>query len=60
MVQTLDALELLFTTRANRPFIVTIAVDPHIIISAITNNLHTALAGTELTGHDYLKVIENF
>uniref|UniRef100_A0A0N5AP23 ANK_REP_REGION domain-containing protein n=1 Tax=Syphacia muris TaxID=451379 RepID=A0A0N5AP23_9BILA len=55
MIQTLDALELLFTARQNRPFIVTIAVDPHIIISAINNSLHSALAGTELTGHDYLK-----
>lgn len=56
MVQTLDALELLFCSRQNRPFVVTIAVDPHIIISAVTNNMHTAITGTELTGYDYLKV----
>lgn len=56
MVQTLDALELLFCSRQTRPFIVTIAVDPQIIISAINHNMHSALTGTELTGHDYLKV----
>uniref|UniRef100_A0A915BBV4 NADH dehydrogenase subunit 1 n=2 Tax=Parascaris univalens TaxID=6257 RepID=A0A915BBV4_PARUN len=59
MVQTLDSLELLFSARANRPFIVTIAVDPHIIISAVNHSMHSALAGTELTGHDYLKNIVN-
>ncbi|KAL3984752.1 KAP P-loop domain family protein [Acanthocheilonema viteae] len=59
MVQTLDALELLFCTRADRPFVVTIAVDPHIIISAVNHSMHSALAGTELTGHDYLKNIIN-
>ncbi|MFH4979103.1 hypothetical protein AB6A40_005812 [Gnathostoma spinigerum] len=59
MVQTLDALELLFSARPNRPFLVTIAVDPHIIISAINHSMHTALTGTELTGHDYLKTIIN-
>lgn len=57
MVQTLDALELLFSARANRPFIVIIAVDPHIIVSAVNHSMHSALTGTELTGHDYLKVI---
>lgn len=40
MVATLDALELLFSARKNRPFIVIIAVDPHIIISAINHNIH--------------------
>ncbi|VDM39612.1 unnamed protein product [Toxocara canis] len=59
MVQTLDSLELLFSARANRPFIVTIAVDPHIIISAVNHSMHSALMGTELTGHDYLKNIVN-
>ncbi|VDN25691.1 unnamed protein product, partial [Gongylonema pulchrum] len=59
MVQTLDAIELLFTTRADRPFVVTIAVDPHIIISAVNHSMHSALTGTELTGHDYLKNIVN-
>jgi hypothetical protein len=58
MVQTLDALELLFCSRQSRPFIVTIAVDPQIIISAINHNMHSALTGTELTGHDYLKVYD--
>ncbi|KAK6107528.1 KAP P-loop domain family protein [Brugia pahangi] len=59
MVQTLDALELLFCTHADRPFVVTIAVDPHIIISAVNHSMHSALAGTGLTGHDYLKNIIN-
>ncbi|GMR48433.1 hypothetical protein PMAYCL1PPCAC_18628 [Pristionchus mayeri] len=59
MVSTLDALELLFSARKNRPFIVIIAVDPHIIISALNHNMHSALSGTELTGHDYLKNIVN-
>lgn len=56
MVQTLDALELLFCARQNRPFIALIAVDPHIIITAINHNMHSALSGTELSGHHYLKV----
>lgn len=38
-VSTLDALELLFSARKNRPFIVIIAVDPHIIISALNHNM---------------------
>lgn len=59
MVQTLDALELLFCTHADRPFVVTIAVDPHIIVSAVNHSMHSALTGTELTGHDYLKVIDH-
>ncbi|VDM52189.1 unnamed protein product [Angiostrongylus costaricensis] len=59
MVQTLDALELLFSARKHRPFITIIAVDPHIIVSAINHNMHSALSGTELTGHDYLKNIVN-
>ncbi|PAV64255.1 hypothetical protein WR25_13293 [Diploscapter pachys] len=45
MVQTLDALELLFSARKQRPFITIIAVDPHIIISAINHNMHSALTG---------------
>ncbi|CAI5447966.1 unnamed protein product [Caenorhabditis angaria] len=57
MVQTLDALELLFSARKHRPFITIIAVDPHVIVSAISHNMHSALSGTELTGHDYLKNI---
>ncbi|CAB3406257.1 unnamed protein product [Caenorhabditis bovis] len=57
MVQTLDALELLFSARKHRPFITIIAVDPHVIVSAINHNMHSALLGTELTGHDYLKNI---
>lgn len=60
MVQTLDALELLFCTHADRPFVVTIAVDPHIIISAVNHSMHSALTGTGLTGHDYLKVFLTF
>ncbi|CAG9537947.1 unnamed protein product [Cercopithifilaria johnstoni] len=59
MVQTLDALELLFCIHADRPFVVTIAVDPHIIISAVNHSMHSSLVGTGLTGHDYLKNIIN-
>ncbi|CAD6196866.1 unnamed protein product [Caenorhabditis auriculariae] len=59
MVQTLDALELLFSARKHRPFITIIAVDPHVIVSALNHNMHSALSGTELTGHDYLKNIVN-
>ncbi|TMS38043.1 hypothetical protein L596_004856 [Steinernema carpocapsae] len=59
MVQALDALDLLFSSRPNRPFIVTLAIDPHIIISAINHNMKSALSGTELTGYDYLQNIVN-
>lgn len=57
MVQTLDALELLFSAKRDQPFIVIIAVDPHVIVSAINHSMHSALSGTELTGHDYLRNI---
>lgn len=57
MVQTLDALELLFCAREKRPFIALIAVDPHIIIAAVNHNMNSALIGTELSGHHYLKAI---
>ena len=59
MVQVLDALELLFCARQNRPFIALIAVDPHIIITAINHNINSALTGTELSGHHYLKNVIN-
>ncbi|CAI2350100.1 unnamed protein product [Caenorhabditis sp. 36 PRJEB53466] len=59
MIQTLDALDLLFSARKHRPFITIIAVDPHVIVSAINHNMHSALSGTELTGHDYLQNIIN-
>ena len=60
MVLTLDALELLFSCRRRAPFAMIIAVDPHIIISAVNRNLAAAtLPGTQLTGHHYLKNIVN-
>lgn len=56
MVQILDALALFFSSRQNIPFIVILAVDPHIIVSAINHNLRGASANSEVTGYDYIKV----
>lgn len=55
MVHILDALALFFASRQDMPFIVILAVDPHIIISAIQNNLRGTAASSDLTGHDYMK-----
>uniref|UniRef100_A0A914DMY8 KAP NTPase domain-containing protein n=1 Tax=Acrobeloides nanus TaxID=290746 RepID=A0A914DMY8_9BILA len=57
MVQILDALSLFFSSRQNSPFIVILAVDPHIIISAINHNLKGASSNSEITGYDYIKNI---
>uniref|UniRef100_A0AC34Q5T4 KAP NTPase domain-containing protein n=1 Tax=Panagrolaimus sp. JU765 TaxID=591449 RepID=A0AC34Q5T4_9BILA len=54
MVQIFDSLILFFSSRQNLPFIVILAVDPHIIIGAINQNVR-ALASNEITGHDYMK-----
>lgn len=54
MVQILDALSLFFGSRQNAPYIVIIAADPHIIVSALQNNLRGA-TNYEITGHDYMK-----
>ncbi|CAD5215858.1 unnamed protein product [Bursaphelenchus okinawaensis] len=54
MVQILDALSLFFASRQNSPYIVILAADPHIIISALQKNLRGS-ANLEITGHDYMK-----
>jgi hypothetical protein len=55
MVQILDALSLFFGSRQNAPYIVIIAADPHIIVSAIQNNLRGAGTSYEISGSDYMK-----
>ncbi|KAI6240960.1 hypothetical protein M3Y99_00405800 [Aphelenchoides fujianensis] len=55
MVQILDALSLFFSSRQNAPYIVILAADPHIIVSALQNNLRGTNANYEITGHDYIK-----
>uniref|UniRef100_A0A914YPX1 KAP NTPase domain-containing protein n=1 Tax=Panagrolaimus superbus TaxID=310955 RepID=A0A914YPX1_9BILA len=55
MVQIFDSLILFFASREHLPFIVILAVDPHIIISAINHNVRGAVASTEITGHEYMK-----
>ncbi|KAI1721351.1 KAP family p-loop domain-containing protein [Ditylenchus destructor] len=57
MVQILDALTLFFSSRQNSPFIVLLAVDPHIIISAIQHSLRGGAGPNEITGEEYLKNI---
>ncbi|CAD5221823.1 unnamed protein product [Bursaphelenchus xylophilus] len=54
MVQILDALSLFFASRQNSPYIIILAADPHIIISALQKNLRGS-ANLEITGHDYMK-----
>ena len=55
MVQIFDSLILFFASRQNLPFIVVLAVDPHIIINAINQNVRGALSSNEITGHEYMK-----
>uniref|UniRef100_A0A915HFM0 KAP NTPase domain-containing protein n=1 Tax=Romanomermis culicivorax TaxID=13658 RepID=A0A915HFM0_ROMCU len=64
MLQTLDAIQLLFCTKQNSPFIVFIAanqygqqchVDPHIVVTAVQKNMDTVFNRTDLNGYDYLK-----
>lgn len=55
MVQILDALSLFFGSRQNAPYIVIFAADPHIIVSALQNNLRGAGTNYEITGYDYMK-----
>ncbi|KAI6235467.1 hypothetical protein M3Y95_00054700 [Aphelenchoides besseyi] len=57
MVQLLDAISLFFGSRQNVPYIVIIAADPHIIVSALQNNLRGTNVNYEITGHDYIKNI---
>uniref|UniRef100_A0A915EF87 KAP NTPase domain-containing protein n=1 Tax=Ditylenchus dipsaci TaxID=166011 RepID=A0A915EF87_9BILA len=58
MLQILDALTLFFCSRQNAPFIVVLAVDPHIITSGIQHSLRAGGGGAnEITGQEYLKNI---
>uniref|UniRef100_A0A7E4UPU9 KAP NTPase domain-containing protein n=1 Tax=Panagrellus redivivus TaxID=6233 RepID=A0A7E4UPU9_PANRE len=55
MVHIFDSLILFFASRQNLPFIVILAVDPHIIINAINHKAFGTSGSTEITGHDYMK-----
>ncbi|VDP01694.1 unnamed protein product [Soboliphyme baturini] len=57
ILQTLDALQVLFGNQNNSPFIVLISVDPHIVISAVQPSLSAAFNKSEISGYDYLKLI---
>ena len=40
---------------ADSPFITVLAVDPHVIIRGIEQNLHTLFHDSSINGHDYLR-----
>ncbi|CDW53719.1 Ank and Ank 2 and KAP NTPase and Ank 4 domain con taining protein [Trichuris trichiura] len=57
IVQTLDAVQVLFGRPQNSRFIVLISVDPHVVLLAVRNNLQSAFLQSEVSSYDYLKMI---
>ncbi|KRX84307.1 Kinase D-interacting substrate, partial [Trichinella sp. T6] len=57
IVQTLDAIQVLFGRSQASRFIVLISVDPHVVIAAVRNNLQSAFLQSEVSSYDYLKLI---
>uniref|UniRef100_A0A5S6R354 ANK_REP_REGION domain-containing protein n=1 Tax=Trichuris muris TaxID=70415 RepID=A0A5S6R354_TRIMR len=57
IVQTLDAVQVLFGRPLNSRFIVLISVDPHVVLLAVRNNLQSAFLQSEVSSYDYLKMI---
>ncbi|CAL1542159.1 unnamed protein product, partial [Lymnaea stagnalis] len=54
VLQVLDTVKSLFSDD-NSPFITILAVDPHIIIKGIEQNLRTSFQDTNVNGFDYLR-----
>lgn len=50
----LDAVHVLFSD-ANRPFIIILAIDPHVISKAVEINSRRLLSESNIGGHDYLR-----
>ncbi|GIY65314.1 kinase D-interacting substrate of 220 kDa [Caerostris darwini] len=50
----LDTVHTLFSD-ASAPFVMLLAIDPHIVIKAIESNIHKAFQKSNITGHEYLR-----
>eukprot|EP00095_Tigriopus_kingsejongensis_P008494 snap_masked-scaffold18_size714446-processed-gene-6.15 protein:Tk08494 transcript:snap_masked-scaffold18_size714446-processed-gene-6.15-mRNA-1 annotation:"kinase d-interacting substrate of 220 kda-like isoform x2" len=56
VLSVLDAVHMLFSDKGS-PFIILLAIDPHVIIKAIELNLNVAYSDTSIGGNTYLKNI---
>uniref|UniRef100_T1J258 Uncharacterized protein n=1 Tax=Strigamia maritima TaxID=126957 RepID=T1J258_STRMM len=56
VLHNLDAVHVLFSNPST-PFITLLAIDPHIIIKAIENNINRVFNDLNINGHDYLRNI---
>ncbi|XP_022244696.1 kinase D-interacting substrate of 220 kDa-like [Limulus polyphemus] len=56
VLRVLDAVHLLFSD-VNAPFVVILAIDPHIIVKAIESNIHRIFRNSNIRGPDYLRNI---
>lgn len=54
VLQVLDTVKSLFSDE-DSPFITILAVDPHIIIKGIEQNLKSTFQDTNVNGYDYLR-----
>lgn len=56
VLHNLDAVHLLFSDLGS-PFIILLAIDPHVIIKAIEMNIHRVFHDSSISGHNYLRNI---
>ncbi len=56
VLSVLDTVHMLFSD-PDSPFIILLAIDPHVITKAIEMNLHTAFSDTSIGGNAYLRNI---
>ncbi|XP_076046532.1 ankyrin repeat-rich membrane spanning isoform X4 [Oratosquilla oratoria] len=56
VLSVLDAVHTLFTD-TSAPFIILLAIDPHIITKAIELHVHRVFSESSISGHDYLRNI---
>ncbi|XP_069165232.1 kinase D-interacting substrate of 220 kDa B isoform X2 [Procambarus clarkii] len=56
VLSVLDAVHTLFTD-SSAPFIILLAIDPHIITKAIELHVHRVFSESSISGHDYLRNI---
>ncbi|KAK4298504.1 hypothetical protein Pmani_029160 [Petrolisthes manimaculis] len=56
VLSVLDAVHTLFTD-SSAPFIILLAIDPHIITKAIEQHVHRVFTESSISGHDYLRNI---
>ncbi|XP_064638035.1 kinase D-interacting substrate of 220 kDa B-like isoform X2 [Lineus longissimus] len=59
LLQVLDLVNILFV-EMDSPFVIILAVDPHIIIKGIEQNLPSLFRDSNINGHDYLRNVVHF